>query len=272
MSSKAGLSLDTRVNNMIKSDIPKVIHFCWFGGKPLPDLAKKCIASWEKYLPDYEIKRWDESNFDVNQIPYTSQAYSAKKYAFVSDYARFKILYEEGGLYFDTDVEVIRSMEDIINRGPFMGCENKYSAQLDASKLNVNPGLGIGTFPGHPFYRIILDLYSTLRFYNVDGSLNLKTVVQITTELLVRYGLSGTSHEQLVKGIYIYPWDYFCPMSPTLVLNLTKNSRTIHHFSASWESSPVLLRKRIKRLLGNKIVKIIQPIVEIVRKIICYSR
>ncbi len=94
--------------------IPKIIHYCWFGGKPLPKMANKCIASLKKYLPDYEIKQWDESNFDVNIIPYTQQAYEAKKYAFVSDYARFWILYNYGGLYFDTDVKVIKSMEDRI--------------------------------------------------------------------------------------------------------------------------------------------------------------
>lgn len=116
----------------MENRIPKVIHYCWFGGNPLPSLAEKCIASWRKYLPDYEIKRWDESNFDVNIIPYTKQAYEAKKYAFVSDYARFWILYNYGGLYFDTDVEVIRSMDDIIAAGPFMGCENSYKAGAEA--------------------------------------------------------------------------------------------------------------------------------------------
>ena len=105
--------------------IPKVIHYCWFGGNPLPASAKKCIASWRKYLPDYEIKEWNESNFDVNIIPYTAEAYKAKKYAFVSDYARFWILYKYGGLYFDTDVEVIKNMDDIIAKGAFMGCENE---------------------------------------------------------------------------------------------------------------------------------------------------
>lgn len=101
--------------------IPKVIHYCWFGGNPLPKSAQKCIALWRKYLPDYEIKEWNENNFDVNIIPYTAEAYKAKKYAFVSDYARFWILYKYGGLYFDTDVEVIKNMDDIISKGPFMG-------------------------------------------------------------------------------------------------------------------------------------------------------
>ena len=104
--------------------IPKTIHYCWFGGNPLPEMAIKCIESWKKFLPDYEIKQWDESNFDVNMIPYAAEAYKAKKYAFVSDFARFWILYNYGGLYFDTDVEVIKPMDNIIAKGPFMVCEN----------------------------------------------------------------------------------------------------------------------------------------------------
>ena len=105
--------------------IPKVIHYCWFGRNPLPPFAVKCIESWKKFLPGYEIKEWNEDNFDVNIIPYTQEAYEARKYAFVSDYARFYILYHHGGIYFDTDVEVIKSIDDIIERGAFMGCENE---------------------------------------------------------------------------------------------------------------------------------------------------
>ena len=113
--------------------IPKIIHYCWFGRNPLPELAQKCIASWKKYLPDYEIKEWNEDNFDVNIIPYTAEAYAAKKYAFVSDYARFWILYKYGGIYFDTDVEVIRPIDDIIAKGNFMGCETDASGSDAAS-------------------------------------------------------------------------------------------------------------------------------------------
>ena len=103
--------------------IPKIIHYCWFGRNPLPPLALECIASWRKFLPDYEIKEWNEDNFDVNSIPYTAEAYRQKKYAYVSDYARFCILYQYGGIYFDTDVEVIKPLNDIIAKGNFMGFE-----------------------------------------------------------------------------------------------------------------------------------------------------
>lgn len=116
--------------------IPKIIHYCWFGRGPLPELAQKCIASWKKYLPDYEIKEWNEDNFDVNIIPYTAEAYAEKKYAFVSDYARFWVLYKYGGIYFDTDVEVIRPLDDIIAKGNFMGCET------DAGKAGGKPRPG----------------------------------------------------------------------------------------------------------------------------------
>lgn len=246
--------------------IPKIIHYCWFGGKPLPPMALKCIKSWKKYLPDYEIKQWDENNFDVNIIPYTKQAYAAKKYAFVSDYARLWILYNYGGLYFDTDVEVIRPLDDIIAAGPFMGCQSKYNPNLPTLSLGVNPGLGLGTYAGQLIYRELLDLYNGLYFYKSDGSLNLQTIVNYTTELLILHGLCNTPNIQQVEDIWIYPWDYFCPMSPTLVLELTPNSRTIHLFSASWATPWVKFRKQVKRLLGYKIVKIIQPIFSKIRK------
>ena len=127
--------------------IPKIIHYCWFGRNPLPELARKCIASWRKYLPDYEIKEWNEDNFDVNIIPYTAEAYAQKKYAFVSDYARFWILYRYGGIYFDTDVEVIRPLDDIIARGCFMGFETDPAPKQNGVDACVNPGLGLGVAP-----------------------------------------------------------------------------------------------------------------------------
>ena len=166
--------------------IPKKIHYCWFGRKPLPESAKKCMASWHKYLPDYEIVEWNEDNFDVNAIPYTAQAYSVGKYAFVSDYARFKILYEHGGLYFDTDVEVIRPMDDIIAAGPFMGFET----DMPSKYATVNPGLGLGAYSRMDFYNKILTEYSGFRFLNDDGTLDQTTIVMYTTYLLHLKGIS----------------------------------------------------------------------------------
>ena len=224
--------------------IPKVIHYCWFGRNPLPPLAVKCIESWRKFLPDYEIREWNEDNFDVDAIPYTREAYEARKYAFVSDYARFKILYEYGGLYFDTDVEVIRPLDDIIARGPFMGCERDATG---ATAPSVAPGLGLGVNPGLGLYRELLDLYATLHFRNADGSLNFKTVVQYTTELLCEHGLRNTSEVQEVAGVWIYPKEYFCPKSyEDGKIRLTDNTVCIHHFAGSWIKKRSLLMMKLK--------------------------
>lgn len=223
--------------------IPKIIHYCWFGGKPLPEDAKKCIASWKRHLPDYEIKEWNEQNFDINSIPYTAQAYAAGKYAFVSDYARFKVLYEQGGLYFDTDVEVIKPFDDILSRGAFMGCE--LSAPLRGA---VNPGLGLGVAPGLGLYKEILDKYATLSFLKDDGSLNLTTVVKYTTDILISHGLKASNEIQTIAGVNIYPKEYFNPLNDnTGKLEITPLTHSIHWYSKTWMNvSP--WRIRISRL------------------------
>ena len=212
--------------------IPKIIHYCWFGRGQMPELAQKCIASWKKYFPDYEIREWNEDNFDVNIIPYTQEAYEAKKYAFVSDYARFWILYQYGGLYFDTDVEVIRPMQRIIEHGAFMGCEHDAT---ETSLPSVAPGLGLGVEAHSALYKDILDLYAGLHFRNPNGTLNFKTVVQYTTEVLVRYGLACQSGLQSVGGISIYPKEYFCPIDyRTKECVITSQTVSIHHYAESW--------------------------------------
>lgn len=245
----------------MENKIPKIIHYCWFGGNPLPLLAEKCIASWRKFLPDYEIKRWDESNFDVDIIHYTSQAYEAKKYAFVSDYARFWILYKYGGLYFDTDVEVIRQMDDIIAAGPFMGCENPCRAGATPNELGVAPGLGLGVNPGLGLYKEILDLYDNLQFSGADGKLNLKTVVEYVTEFLCSYGLKNTPKIQEVAGLKIYPVDYFCPMDyETGKITITDNTVSIHRYAKSWHGKKEKLYHTVSQILGRKSAKLISAI------------
>ncbi len=223
---------------MKENSIPKIIHYCWFGRSPLPELAKKCIASWRKYFPDYEIKEWNEDNFDVNSILYTSQAYQAKKYAFVSDYARFWILYMYGGLYFDTDVEVIRPMDDIIQRGPFMGCEKPYKEGATPKDLGVAPGLGLGVNPG-------LGLY--------------------------KHGMKNTSEIQEVSGIYIYPQEYFAPKDvDTKKLKITKNTRSIHHYDASWaewyDKAAGERGPKLKKIFGDSIGQSINISIYVIQK------
>ena len=276
--------------------IPKIIHYCWFGGNPLPESEKKCIASWRKFLPDYEIWQWSEGElvssdanhndnddddelralearrgarastnvdvnhlfdklmpFDVNSIPYTQQAYEAKKYAFVSDYARFRILYKYGGLYFDTDVEIIKPLDDIIERGPFMGIE-----LIDKDCFpKVNPGLGLGMSDGNIVLKSLLEKYSNLQFIGESGELNLKTIVDYTSEVLRDYGLEPNKSIQEVAGVWIYPTDYFNPLdSLTGRLKLTDNTRSIHWYMNSWSDSSALrqwLSRMSHRLFGMKL-------------------
>jgi len=226
--------------------IPKIIHYCWFGKTPLPKKAVKCLNSWKKYFPDYEIKEWNESNFDVDCIPYTKQAYAAKKYAFVSDYARFQILYQHGGVYFDTDVEVIQSMTDILATGAFMGCE------VDGTPVHaieVAPGLGLAVAPGHAIYQELIQTYADLTFCNADGTLNTKTVVKYTTELLLLHGLENMTGTQQIEGITIYPKEFFNPLDDsTGVLHKTKNTYAIHWYAKSWIPTHKIVRSKVTRV------------------------
>lgn len=214
--------------------IPKIIHYCWFGKKPLPPLALKCIASWKKYLPGYEIKQWNEDNYDVNSIPYIAVAYKAKKYAFVSDYARLDILYKFGGLYFDTDVELIRPIDDIIDKGSFMGFE------INPTKWNygyVNPGLGFGVEPKLPIVSSLLTLYKNKQFILYNGKVkDGETIVDYTTEVLMEHGMRQSPGIQLVEGIFLYPSEYFAPIHfISRRLHITQNTRSIHRYMATWK-------------------------------------
>lgn len=215
--------------------IPKVIHYCWFGGNPLPELAKKCIASWRKYLPDYEIKEWNEQNFDVNQVMFTEEAYKLKNYAYVSDYVRFWVLYHYGGIYFDTDVEVIRPLDDIIARGSFLGFECQDGAPIQNPHGRMAAGLGMGIYPGHPFFKQMIDHYNHIHYAQWNGKGT--AIVIYHTEPYLDY-----EHKEIleggivrVNGMLIYPSEYFCPINyfknETLI---TENTRTIHHYTVSW--------------------------------------
>ena len=247
--------------------IPKIIHYCWFGRNPLPPLAEKCIASWRKFLPEYEIWEWVEPygltesteqtenteekdgntlfdkrmGFDVNMIPYTAEAYRQEKYAYVSDYARFWILHKYGGLYFDTDVELIRPMDDIIERGPFMGFETdpdgENSPQKYAPKYSfgVNPGVGFGMRAHHPFLERMVELYKDLTFDGGHMNPWLKTIVAFSTEALIVDGLENAGGIQQIGDITIYPSEYFAPINViTGRLHVTANTRTIHRYMGSW--------------------------------------
>ena len=207
--------------------IPKVIHYCWFGGHPLPKEARRCIQSWKKYCPDYKIVQWNEKNFNVFQNRYTSQAYQAGKWAFISDYARLKILYEHGGIYLDTDVELLKSLNPLLHLEGYMGFEN--------DKL-VASGLGFGAVKGAPFLKKLLDDYEDIPFIQEDGTPDMTPCTDRTTWKLQEFGLSLPPNGlQEICGFTIFPRDYFCPMDYySGITKKTKNTYSIHHYEASW--------------------------------------
>lgn len=221
--------------------IPKVIHYCWFGRNPLPPLAKKCIESWKKYCPDYEIKEWNESNFDINCNQYVKEAYEAKKYAFVSDYARLYALYTEGGIYMDTDVEVIKSIDEFLKYESFSGFET-----LDTVPTGI-----MGAKRQHPFFATLLEYYIDKTFIKKDGSYDMTTNVETITEYCLKNGLKTNNTLQTVNGFTLYPKEYFCPKDHrTGKICIDKNTYTIHHFAGSWMTKKSKFKNLIIRILG----------------------
>ena len=238
--------------------IPKKIHYCWFGRNPLPELAIKCIESWKKYCPDYEIIEWNEDNFDYTSCDYIKEAYEQKRWAFVSDYARFWILYKYGGLYFDTDVELIKPIDDLIERGPFMGLEREFdfgsinrvqdsSVVEKQAGIYVAPGLGLYATPGMELYSHILDEYQKRHFINEFGKEDTTTVVQIVSNLLSQYMIETVDDITLKTGdVYIYRKDVLCPIDyRSGKIEITDNTRAIHHYMASWMTEDELKSQEI---------------------------
>lgn len=210
--------------------IPKTIHYCWFGRGPLPELAQKCIESWHKFMPDYEYKLWNEDNFDVNSIPYTKEAYEARKFAFVSDYVRLKALYEEGGLYMDTDVEVYKSFDNLMNLTAFAGYEG-------TKHHPVGTGI-IASEKGGVWVREQLDYYSDeLHFIKSDGSFDMTTNVVTVSKRMKLNGFIANEKYQVYKDLHVFPTDFFCPYQTTGELLITENTYCNHHFSGSWNDS-----------------------------------
>lgn len=217
--------------------IPKVIHYCWFGGNPLDELSEKCIESWKKFCPGYEIVRWDESNYDVTRNKYIRRAYEAKKWAFVSDYARLDVLYEYGGIYLDTDVELVKPLDELLKERAFMGIE--YS-------LCVNTGLGIGGEPGVELFRKLRDDYETENFLRPDGGLNMIPCSYYQTKRLEELGYVREDRRQTVEGVTLLPscvlasrdWYYGS-------LETTEQTIAVHHGAASWlDGEQQALRQR----------------------------
>lgn len=218
--------------------IPKVIHYCWFGRGQMPKLALKCIESWKKYCPDYEIKEWNEDNFDLDMYPYVREAYDARKFAFVTDVVRLYALYHEGGIYMDTDVEVIKPLDSLLQYDAVSGFE---------SPTQIQTGL-MASLDGHPLFKELLDEYNGIHFRRPDGTLDTTTNVTRISNTCLKYGLRLDNTLQTVCGFTLLPKDYLCPKSyKTGELELTANTLCIHHFSGSWVQNNKA--KRVKRMI-----------------------
>lgn len=223
--------------------IPKKIHYCWFGRGELTAKAKKCIESWKKYCPDYEIIEWNEDNFDIYQNEYTKKVYNEKKYAFLSDYVRLKVVYEYGGVYLDTDVEIIKPLDNLLDNKAYFGFEiNEY----------VNTGLGFGAEKGNLTVEVLLKEYDIL----LDGTKDVIGCPQLNTKGLVKLGLLRNGQLQQLPGCIVYPVDYFNPYDdPTGRLKKTKNTYSIHWYAKSWLDKKTIIRsiltKPLHRIFGT---------------------
>lgn len=222
--------------------IPKKIHYCWFGKGPKNKLFYKCLDSWKKYFPEYEIIEWNEDNFDINYNDYVKEAYENKKYAFVSDVARLKIIYDYGGIYFDTDVEVIKKFDDKLLENGYFGME------IDDL---INTGLGFASLPKQKIIKIMLDDYDSLHFINNDGTMNLTPCPKINTNSLISRGYK-VSPNCTIEKIPIFTKEYiggFDQNSDHYIIS--DKTYSIHHYNASWESNNYKVKAKIKRIISK---------------------
>lgn len=227
--------------------IPKIIHYCWFGRGNKPKLAKKCIASWKRFCPDFEIKEWNEDNFDYLAMPFMAEAYQAKKYAFVSDVTRLIVLEKYGGVYLDTDVELMKDISPLMNDDGFVGFENN---------MYVNSGQAIACVPWHPVVSEMIAEYKKKHFLKPDGSSETVGCPHLNSDVMELFGLVRNGKEQTVAGIHVYPAEYFNPRdSVTGRITITPNTYSIHWYGKSWLPRSARIKceiaGRFRRLFGK---------------------
>ena len=233
--------------------IPRIIHYCWFGRSEKPEIVKKCIQSWKNILTDYEIIEWNEDNFDINSNKYVKEAYENKKYAFVSDYVRVKALYDMGGIYLDTDVEVYKPLDKFLVKESFWGFEEK----------NYIATSTIGARSGNKLIKQFLDFYEGKSYTEMAKDIETSTNVQIVTKIFKEIGFKMNGEKQTIDNIgTIYPQEYFSPYDYINYYNKkTDKTYTIHHFYKSWVSPKYKMKSNIKKVLskiigGKNIAKI----------------
>jgi hypothetical protein len=225
--------------------IPKIIHYCWFGGKEKPDIVKRCLASWQLHLADYQFIEWNERNFDIYEHQYAKEAYAAGKFAFVSDYARVHALYHIGGIYLDTDVEVFRSFDDLLHHESFWGFE----------QANFIATSTIGARKGSKLIQLFLESYEQKSFIRANGSFDSLTNVAVITRLLTEKGLKPDGQYQVLPGLgTFYPQTYFSPYDYINCQTFkTMNTYAMHHFYKSWLPPKERRKSQLKMLLARLI-------------------
>ncbi len=227
------------------ASIPKVIHYCWFGGAEKPAIVQKCINSWKTHLTDYEIIEWNEENFDIEAHPFTKAAYEIGNYAFVSDYVRVYALYHQGGIYLDTDTEIYQSLNPFLNEDSFWGFEEK---NFIATSL-------IGAKPFNSLIQEFLAFYDTVELINKEGEVKKFTNVTVVTEILQNKGIQLNGAYQKIEGVMtLYPQEYFSPYDYiNCYSKATLKTYAIHHFHKSW----LPLSTRVKSGIKKGVVKVI---------------
>lgn len=219
----------------------KTIHYCWFGGEQLSKSAKQAIESWKKYAPDYEIKCWNESNITFDECEFATDAYACGKYAFVSDYVRFKVIYLYGGIYMDVGSELICPIDKISDLAPFSSFELK--------TLTVNPGLVLSANSLDPIVAEVLSYYKKLHFENTPQYLDKHIVNNVFTGILQQYTLKCNNHTQTIHGWTILNSEYFNPKYGFGGYRINENTISIHRYSASWGSAVLKEKARIEYIL-----------------------
>lgn len=228
--------------------LPKKIHYCWFGDGEKPELVKKCIASWKAFCPDCEIIEWNNSNFDITKNRYMHEAFQARRWSFVSDYARLDIVYEHGGIYLDTDVEIVRSFDELFDGDGFIGFE----VPVDQADYTVNTGQGFGAKAHDPVIGAMREMYDSLMFIKEDGTQNLQPCPYYNTGALTNLGLVADNTLQRVGDITVYPAEYFCPVNwKTHKREITENTYSIHHFDASWLTAKEKKKRKRQRVMDQ---------------------
>ena len=206
--------------------IPKVINYCWFGEKELPREVKKCIKTWERQCPDFKIVRWDESNVDLKKCKFIEQAYKNKAWAFVSDYVRLQVIYENGGIYLDTDVEVLQNLTPLLKHNAYFGIEQK-------TRL-INTGIGFGARKEHPLLKELIDIYEQIEFNSEEK--NELACPLLNAKVFSMHGYKYIDEVVEYDDFFVYPPKYFDPYAPGTSEYLVSNETfSIHHYTASWK-------------------------------------